>query len=66
MKKAILALFLFLLCIYGNVQTRELTIEDALVNNHSSLAVKNLRGRSLHTTLMILYTSTIKTVKMCE
>jgi dipeptidyl-peptidase-4 len=43
MKKTILASFLFLVCFYSIAQTRLLTIEDALVNNRGSLAVKNLR-----------------------
>ena len=44
MKKTILAFYLFLIAFYGVAQTKLLTIEDALVNNRGSLAVKNLRG----------------------
>ncbi|HEX8316164.1 MAG TPA: DPP IV N-terminal domain-containing protein, partial [Flavisolibacter sp.] len=43
MKKTVLASLLFLVCFYSIAQTKLLTIEDALVNNRSSLAVKNLR-----------------------
>ena len=44
MKKTMLASFLFFVCFYSIAQTKLLTIEDALVNNRGSLAVKNLRG----------------------
>lgn len=43
MKKTILASFLFFVCFYSIAQTKLLTIEDALVNNRGSLAIKNLR-----------------------
>lgn len=44
MKKTILASLFLLVCFYSIAQTKLLTIEDALVNNRGSLAVKNLRG----------------------
>ena len=44
MKKTILASFLFIVCFYSIAQNKLLTIEDALVNNRGSLAIKNLRG----------------------
>ena len=44
MKKTMLASLLLLVGFYTIAQTRLLTIEDALVNNRGSLAVKNLRG----------------------
>jgi dipeptidyl-peptidase 4 len=44
MKKTMLASLLLLVGIYTIAQTKLLTIEDALVNNRGSLAVKNLRG----------------------
>src|SRR5688572_9815517 len=44
MKKTMLASLLLLVGFYTIAQTKLLTIEDALVNNRSSLAVKNLRG----------------------
>ncbi|RYF85260.1 MAG: S9 family peptidase, partial [Chitinophagaceae bacterium] len=44
MKKTILASFLFFVCFYSIAQTGLLTIEDALVNNRTTLAISNLRG----------------------
>ena len=44
MKKTMLASLLLLVAFYTIAQTKLLTIEDALVNNRGSLAVKNLRG----------------------
>jgi dipeptidyl-peptidase 4 len=44
MKKTMLASLLLLVGFYTIAQSKLLTIEDALVNNRSSLAVKNLRG----------------------
>jgi dipeptidyl-peptidase-4 len=43
MKRTILAMLFAGFCFVGAAQTKLLTIEDALVNNRGSLAIKNLR-----------------------